>query len=129
MTDSREEGDWARTIAGTGDDDLWVGGYRGSVHHWNGRRLVYRPVPYAESIVSVWSPQRGEAWAAAIWNATGTETMHRNAGMLVRWNGTRWVDVDAPGGPVTSAHRPRHWFHARRKRSHGSPSHQRRLCR
>lgn len=83
-------------LAGTSDDDVWIGGRDATIHHWDGKRATSHrfdvPVPDAE-VQSIWISSTGEVWAAV----SNFRQWPRQGGVLGKWDGKRWSVEPLPG--------------------------------
>jgi len=86
-----DPGTWRdlRAIAGTAEDDLWVGGQRGAVSHFDGETFERRNIETEGAVTQLWLPSADEAWAV----------VEHPAGVF-HWDGERWSDRSPSGENV-----------------------------
>ncbi len=72
-------------IHGSAADDIWVGGTKGTLLHWNG--IAFGPVPSktTRNLLSVWSHSKNEAWAA------GERGPFDPDDNVIHWDGQAWA--------------------------------------
>jgi hypothetical protein len=79
---------------GSASNDLWVGGYDGSIGagvilHWNGFTWTnVKSVP-TNAVHALWGASPTDVWAAG------------DGSTMLRWDGTSWVSGPFPGNSVT----------------------------
>ena len=92
-------------VSGSSASDVWavgsVGGFHGGslIEHWNGATwsVVRSPrLPEADYLTSVVSLTPNDAWAVGAWWMGGTGGAGHYTALVERWDGVRWVAVNAP---------------------------------
>jgi hypothetical protein len=75
------QGNALNSVWGTGAKDLWAVGEAGTILHWDGS--AWSPVPSGttSSLKSVWGAKANDVWAVG-------------DGVLLRWNGKAWSNID-----------------------------------
>lgn len=71
-----------RALGGTGADDLWAVGEKGTVVHWDGARWAAHSTGVTSSLNGVWAGAKDHAWVVG------------DGGVSLWWNGRRWSAVN-----------------------------------
>ena len=75
-------------VWGSGPDDVWAVGDRGTIVHWDGGRWSSIPSGTTQRLVSVWGSGPSDIWAVG------------EFGTIVHWKGSGWAVV--PPGAIKS---------------------------
>lgn len=75
-------GEALTAVGGSSASDVWAGGSRGWVAHFDGAAWTARPVPSGDWVRGLSAPRDGEAWATS---SAGNRLLH--------WRGGAWEEV------------------------------------